>query len=59
MKNTKKFDYGRFLIEYRNDSGGPLFFVKKKIDDIDVAMKEANMLKDRGYSDVMIRQNVK
>ena len=57
MEKNKKFDYGNYLIEYRNDNGSPLRFLREKVMDIDTAMRKANKLKDSGYYDVTIRQN--
>jgi hypothetical protein len=57
--NNKKFDYGDFLIEYRLEKNGILLFLKKKITDIEIAIKEANTLKDKGYYDVLIKMNEK
>lgn len=61
MKPTPKssFDYGQFLIEYRTDRYGDLRILKEKTDDTDAAMKAAEKLKNKGYSDVMIRRNFK
>ena len=47
------------MVEYRINQGGELRFLKKKIDDLDDALKEASKLRDMGYSDVMIRKNEK
>lgn len=51
-----KFDYGNYIIEYRRDKNGFLFFLEKRILDIDDALKESNKLKDKGYHDVMIKK---
>lgn len=51
------FQQGQFLIEYRQDAGGVLKFVREKIDDLDRALKVAADLKDKGFSDVLIRKN--
>lgn len=59
MKSSNKFDYGKFLIEYRDTSGSPLQFLRKKVMDVDQAIAEANKLKNNGYSDVTIRHNEK
>jgi hypothetical protein len=50
------FDYGDFIIEYRTIAGGHLLFVKKRITDLDVALKECNRLKGLGYHDVLIKK---
>jgi hypothetical protein len=50
------FDYGDFIIEYRTINGGHLLFVKKRITDLDVALKECNRLKGLGYHDVLIKK---
>lgn len=57
--NGKQFDYGDFFIEYRPNRNGVLLFLKKKLNDIDSAMKEADILKNKGYNDVMIRRKEK
>jgi len=51
----EKFDYGNFRIEYRHEKNSALIFLKKKIDDLDSALKEADKLKNLGYHDVMIK----
>lgn len=55
MKN--KFDYGNYIIEYRKEKNGPLHFLKKKIEELDEALRESNKLKDLGYYDVLIKLN--
>ncbi len=57
MKNT--FDYGNYVIEYRKEKGGYLFFLKKKIEDVDNALKECHKLQDLGYHDVLITKHEK
>lgn len=57
MKNTKTFNYGAYIIEYRVNKEEPISFLKKKIDNIDTAMSEADSLKNKGYHDVLIRVN--
>lgn len=54
MKNN--YDYGNFCIEYRKEKNGFLYFLKKKILNIDDAMKESNKLKDMGYHDILIKK---
>lgn len=56
-KNKQKFDYGAYLIEYRNSMLGELRFLRKKINDVDSALVEANKLKDSGCHDVRIIKN--
>jgi hypothetical protein len=56
---SKTFDYGDFVLEYRQTQHGPLYFLEKRITDVEEAIKEANKLKDSGYSDVMIKKNEK
>jgi hypothetical protein len=53
----KNFDYGDFVLEYRHEKGGQLFFLRKKVTDLEVALKEANSLKDRGFHDVLLKIN--
>ena len=53
----KKFNYGNYLIEYRKSKDGLLHILKKKIDDVDNALKESYKLKDLGYHDVKIIKN--
>ncbi len=53
----KKFDYGGFLIEYRMIRNGELQFLKKKITDTEMALVEAEKLKNLGYHDVKIVRN--
>lgn len=55
MKHKGKFNYGNYIIEYRITKNEPLSFLKKSIDDIESALKEADALKDKGYHDVLIR----
>lgn len=57
MKTKPKttFDYGRYLLEYREDKDSVLLFLKKTISDVDEALREADKLKDKGFHDVMIR----
>lgn len=52
----QKFDYGDYIIEYRKDKNGFLYFLEKRIFDIDEALKESDKLKDLGYHDVMIKK---
>jgi hypothetical protein len=51
----KNFNYGKYILEYRPIKNGELKFLKKKIDDVDTAMKEAAKLRDLGYDSVTIR----
>lgn len=51
----KAFDYGNYLIEFRTERGGELKFLKKKVNLLEDALKEAGILRDCGYSDVLIR----
>lgn len=57
MKNKRKFDYGKYIVEYRYEKGGELYFLRKKIMNTDEALKEANILRDKGYDGIMIREN--
>lgn len=57
MKDFKKFDYGKFRIEFRVEKDGELRLLKKKIDSVDQALKETEILRDCGYSDVKIINN--
>ena len=50
----KTFIYGKYVLEFRPSKDGELKFLKKKIDDVDTAMKEAAKLRDLGYDGVMI-----
>lgn len=56
MNKNNKFDYGDFTIEYRKERDGLLNFLKKKIVNIDDALKESNKLKDLGYHDILIKK---
>lgn len=57
MKNNKAFDYGDYIVEYRLKKDEPVSFLRKKINTVDAAMKEADELKGKGYHDVLIRTN--
>jgi hypothetical protein len=50
----KNFQYGEYVIEYRTENNGELKFLKKRINDLDIAMKECARLRDMGYADVTI-----
>jgi hypothetical protein len=54
-----KFELGDFIIEYRHIPNGILYFLDKTITDVEEAIKESNKLKDKGYSDVLIKINKK
>lgn len=54
-----KFKFGKYLIEYRDNHHGMLKFVKQKINSIDEAMRIADDLKNKQFSDVLIRINEK
>lgn len=60
MKKTQRdeFDYGNFIIEYREEKNGPLLFHKMKITDVDTALREAAILNDKIMHDVLIKVNV-
>lgn len=53
----KKFEYGKFLIEFRTERDGLLHFLKKRVDVLEEALKEASKLRDLGYHDITIRNN--
>lgn len=57
MKTQTKetFDYGAYIVEFREDRDGPLSFLRKKITDLDEVLREANKLKDEGNHDVLIK----
>jgi hypothetical protein len=57
MNMNKKFDYGKFYIEYRKERNGLLHFLKKKIDNLEDALKESNKLRDLGYHDILIKKS--
>lgn len=57
MKHKGKFNYGDYIIEYRVTKTEPISFLKKSINDIDSALREADALKNKGYHDVLIRTN--
>jgi hypothetical protein len=52
----KQFDYGNYIISYRKEKDGLLHFLKKKIDNLDDALKEHHKLQDLGYHDVLIKK---
>jgi hypothetical protein len=55
----ENFNYGDFLLEYRKEKNGLLHILKKKINDLDMALKESHKLQDLGYHDVKIFKNEK
>jgi hypothetical protein len=55
MKDKK--NYGDYIIEYRKIQYGTLYFLNKKINNVDQALLESNKLKDMGYHDVIIKKN--
>lgn len=55
LKTQSTFDYGAYIVEYREEKDGPLKFLRKKITDLDVVLNEANRLKDAGNHDVLIK----
>lgn len=57
MKHKCKFNYGDYIIEYRVSKTEPISFLRKSINDIDSALREADTLKNKGYHDVLIRTN--
>lgn len=56
-KNKDPFDYGNYVISYREDRDGELFFLKKTINDVDTALREAGKLNDAMRHDVLIKTN--
>lgn len=56
-KNKDKFDYGKYVISYREDRDSELLFLKMKIDNVDDALKEAARLNDIMCHDVLIKTN--
>lgn len=52
----KQFDYGNYIISYRKEKDGLLHFLKKKIDNLDDALREHHKLQDLGYHDVLIKK---
>lgn len=53
MKN--KFDYGDFIIEYRVSKNSELKFLKKKLTNLEDALKETHKLRDLGYHDILLK----
>lgn len=57
MKTQKKGrfqEYGKYLIEYRNERGDLFFYKREKINTIDEAMNVKNKLELSGFSDIRI-----
>lgn len=60
MKPNKKrdpFDYGNYIITYREDRESALIFLKKRLITVDEALREAAKLNDSLYHDVLIKTN--
>jgi len=57
MKTNSKFNYGKYIIEYRLTKNEPISFLRKKIDNVELAMQESDKLKNKGCHDVLIRTN--
>lgn len=55
IKEKTPFDYGAYIVEYREVKDGPLRFLRKKLTDLDAVLLEANKLKDAGNHDVLIK----
>jgi hypothetical protein len=55
LKERPSFDYGAYIVEYREKKDGPLKLLRKRMTDLDQVLLEANRLKDAGNHDVLIR----
>lgn len=47
-------DFGRYLIEYRNEVGDLYFYKREKVDDFDTALKVKDVLEQSGFFDIRI-----
>tara|TARA_R110002124_G_scaffold280154_1_gene453280 strand:- start:1277 stop:1462 length:186 start_codon:yes stop_codon:yes gene_type:complete len=52
----KPFDFGKFVIEYRDNKGGILRFLKEHIDNIDDANAAQKKLLQDGYYEPVIKK---
>tara|TARA_R100000664_G_scaffold8152_1_gene13541 strand:+ start:517 stop:705 length:189 start_codon:yes stop_codon:yes gene_type:complete len=53
---VKPFVYGKYLVEYREDSGGLLRFYKEQIDTLKRAEEVREELLVKGYHDPIIKK---
>ncbi len=55
-KIRQPFQYGNYLIEYRESKGGLLRILKEKLDSIEQAQEARERLLQAGYHDPVIRK---
>lgn len=53
VKNRTQ-DFGRYLIEYRNEAGDLYFYKREKVNDFDTALRVKGVLEQSGFFDIRI-----
>lgn len=52
----KPFDFGKYVVEYRDEKGGMLRFLKEHIDNKDEARAWCDKLLRKGYYEPIIKK---